>query len=46
MGAHALLQLGLDLLCPLLSLVDPITLASSHSSQISKEIIIATKLAK
>lgn len=46
MEAHALLQLGLDLLCPLLSLVDPITLASSHSSQISKEIIIATKLAK
>lgn len=46
MEACASLQLGHDLLCPLLSLVDPLTLASSHSSPIFKEIIVSTNLAK
>lgn len=46
MEACALLQLGHDLLCPLLSLVDPLTLAASHSSHISKKIIVLTNLAK
>lgn len=46
MEGFALLQLGHDLLCPLLSLVDPLPLAASHSSHISKEIIVLTNLAK